>query len=80
MRGVASDCPDRDEALMAAVREGDLQAFDTLYARQHRAVFGFALRSLGDRGTAEDVLQRLRWRGSLIPIRRGRGGCSIPCR
>lgn len=42
---------------MEAVRTGDLRAFQVLYERYHRAVFAFALRSLGDRGTAEDVLQ-----------------------
>jgi RNA polymerase sigma-70 factor (ECF subfamily) len=55
--GFVSDAADRDEALMAEVREGDVQAFQTLYARHHRAVFAFALRSLGDRGEAEEVLQ-----------------------
>jgi RNA polymerase sigma-70 factor (ECF subfamily) len=42
---------------MASVREGDVHAFRILYTRHHRAVFAFALRSLGDRGEAEDVLQ-----------------------
>jgi|SRR5215813_2215847 len=57
MTGFASDAPDRDEALMASVQEGDVHAFQILYARHHRAVFAFALRSLGDREQAEDVLQ-----------------------
>lgn len=42
---------------MEAVRTGDFHAFEILYERYHRAVFTFALRSLGDRGTAEDLLQ-----------------------
>lgn len=46
-----------DEALMEAVQTGDLRAFQALYERYHRAVFTFALRSLGDRGAAEDLLQ-----------------------
>lgn len=49
--------PDSDEALMQSVRDGDLQAFQILYERHHRAVFAVALRSLGDRPAAEDVLQ-----------------------
>jgi RNA polymerase sigma-70 factor, ECF subfamily len=49
--------PDSDEALMQRVRDGDLQAFQLLYEGHHRAVFAFALRSLGDRPAAEDVLQ-----------------------
>ena len=46
-----------DQALMEAVRAGDLTAFQVLYERHHRAVFTFLLRSLGDRRTAEDLLQ-----------------------
>lgn len=42
---------------MAAVQAGDLRAFETLYARHHRAVFGVLLRSVADRRTAEDLLQ-----------------------
>ncbi len=46
-----------DEALMQAVQGGDLEAFQVLYARHHRAVFGFLVRSLADRHAAEDLLQ-----------------------
>lgn len=46
-----------DHALMEALRGGDFGAFQTLYDRHHRAVFTFLLRSVGDRGTAEDLLQ-----------------------
>lgn len=42
---------------MEAVRAGDVHAFQGLYERHHRAVFAFLLRSLGDRGIAEDLLQ-----------------------
>ncbi len=46
-----------DEALMQAVQGGDLEAFRILYERHHRAVFALVLRSVGDRPTAEDLLQ-----------------------
>ena len=46
-----------DEALMEEVRSGNLAAFQALYDRHHRSVFGFLLRSLGERPAAEDLLQ-----------------------
>jgi RNA polymerase sigma-70 factor (ECF subfamily) len=46
-----------DQTLMEAVRAGDLLAFQALYERHRRAVFTFLLRSVGDRPTAEDLLQ-----------------------
>lgn len=49
--------PPSDAALMAAVQAGDLDAFQALYERHHRAVFGFLLRSVHDRRAAEDLLQ-----------------------
>jgi RNA polymerase sigma-70 factor (ECF subfamily) len=45
-----------DEALYQQVRRGDLGAFDDLYARYERRLFGFTLRMLGDRAEAEEVL------------------------
>lgn len=42
---------------MEAVRAGDLAAFQALYERHSRAVFTFLLRLLGDRRTAEDLVQ-----------------------
>lgn len=44
-----------DEALYRRAREGDLVAFDQLYARHERQVFGFILRRLGDRAQAEEL-------------------------
>lgn len=44
-----------DETLYRRVREGDLEAFDALYARYERPLFGFLLRTLRDRQDAEDV-------------------------
>jgi len=46
-----------DGELMRRVREGDRGAFELLYRRYSRPVFGLALRRLGDRGRAEDALQ-----------------------
>ncbi|MGH7266382.1 MAG: sigma factor [Candidatus Rokuibacteriota bacterium] len=42
---------------MQRLQAGDLRAFETLYARHHRAVFGYLVRSLADRHAAEDLLQ-----------------------
>jgi len=46
-----------DETLMQEVRAGGVAAFQALYQRHHRAVFNFLLQSLGDRQSAEDLLQ-----------------------
>jgi len=51
-----TDCPP-DEELIAAARNGDLAAFNTLVARHERAVYGVALRLLRDPEAAEDVTQ-----------------------
>lgn len=46
-----------DEALVEAWKRGQLAAFDVLYARYERPLFGFLVRQLsGDRAEAEDVL------------------------
>jgi RNA polymerase sigma-70 factor, ECF subfamily len=50
-----SDISDGD--LIRLVSDGDRTAFDTLYRRYARPVFGLALRRLGDRGRAEDAVQ-----------------------
>ncbi|HEY2742213.1 MAG TPA: sigma-70 family RNA polymerase sigma factor [Gaiellaceae bacterium] len=42
---------------MARVGERDREAFEILYSRYVRPVFGLALRRLGDRGHAEDAVQ-----------------------
>lgn len=46
-----------DSDLLQRVGGGDRAAFETLYRRYARSVFGLALRRLGDRGTAEDAVQ-----------------------
>lgn len=46
-----------DGELIRMVGSGDRNAFDALYRRYARPVFGLALRRLGDRGRAEDAVQ-----------------------
>jgi RNA polymerase sigma-70 factor, ECF subfamily len=46
-----------DSALLQQIAQGDRNAFETLYQRYARSVFGLALRRLGDRGRAEDAVQ-----------------------
>lgn len=50
----AIDVPD---VLLARVRSGDRAAFEQLYRRFERPVFTLAVRMLGDRDLAQDVLQ-----------------------
>jgi RNA polymerase sigma-70 factor (ECF subfamily) len=44
-----------DEALYRNLVGGDITAFDELYRRYERCLFGFVLRQLGDRSEAEDI-------------------------
>jgi RNA polymerase sigma-70 factor (ECF subfamily) len=46
-----------DGELISRAADGDRGAFEVLYARYARPVFGLALRRLGDRGRAEDAVQ-----------------------
>src|SRR6476661_4748626 len=52
MRPVTSD-----GELIQRAATGDHSAFEDLYRRYARSVFGLALRRLGDRGRAEDAVQ-----------------------
>lgn len=45
-----------DETLYLALIDGDLSAFDALYERYERPLFGFLRRQLADAAEAEDVL------------------------
>jgi RNA polymerase sigma-70 factor (ECF subfamily) len=47
---------DSDEALFERLIAGDMRAFDRLYERFERPLFGFIRARLGDAGEAEDVL------------------------
>jgi RNA polymerase sigma-70 factor, ECF subfamily len=55
----AGDDPHResDTALLVRVADRDREAFEQLYARYVRPVFGLALRRLRDRQRAEDAVQ-----------------------
>ena len=46
-----------DAELIQRTGAGDRPAFEKLYKRYARSVFGLALRRLGDRGRAEDAVQ-----------------------
>ena len=46
-----------DAALIRRIGAGDREAFERLYSRYARAVFGVALRRLGDRDRAEEAVQ-----------------------
>ncbi len=46
-----------DGDLLRRVADGDQAAFELLYRRYARSVFGLALRRLGDRGRAEEAVQ-----------------------
>src|SRR5690348_6323817 len=48
---------DEDGALLVRIASGDRNAFEELYRRYVRSMFGLALRRLGDRGRAEDAVQ-----------------------
>lgn len=48
---------DPDGSLIERTAGGDRAAFEELYRRYARTVFGLALRRLGDRGRAEDAVQ-----------------------
>jgi len=56
-----------DADLIQRAGDGDRGAFEALYRRYARPVFGLALRRLGDRGRAEDAVQEtfaLVWRSA----------------
>jgi RNA polymerase sigma-70 factor (ECF subfamily) len=46
-----------DAALLARVANADRDAFEVLYHRYVRSIFGLALRRLRDRAQAEEVTQ-----------------------
>ena len=65
-----SDCSVlADEDLIALVVEGDDRAFGVLYDRHAQVTFSLALRLLGDRTAAEDLVQEAflgAWRGASV--------------
>jgi RNA polymerase sigma-70 factor, ECF subfamily len=55
----ASNVVSPDAVLVSAIRSGDEQAMEQLYARYSAVVYSVALRVLGDTGAAEDILQEV---------------------
>lgn len=56
-----------DEDLMSLAEEGDAEAFAVLYDRHSRAVFSLGYRMMGERQSAEDLVQEVFlkvWRSS----------------
>src|SRR5579875_1210712 len=51
--------PDTDEALVAAFKDGDVRAFDALFARYDHPIFGYVYRSVGDPALAEELAQEV---------------------
>jgi RNA polymerase sigma-70 factor (ECF subfamily) len=49
------DAPDED--LMVQYQQGQVRAFELLLSRHRKPIFNFILRYVGDRETAEDLLQ-----------------------
>ena len=54
---MATDTPDED--LMVQYQQGEVRAFEILLTRHKKPVFNFILRYVGDRETAEDLLQEM---------------------
>jgi RNA polymerase sigma-70 factor, ECF subfamily len=50
-----------DELLIARVAEGDIAALETLYDRHAAVILGIAIRIIGDRAAAEEVLKETFW-------------------
>src|SRR4051812_13361345 len=48
-----------DEELMQAYARGDAAAFETLYGRHKRGLFGYVLRSVKTRAEAEELFQEI---------------------
>ncbi|MBL8922074.1 MAG: sigma-70 family RNA polymerase sigma factor [Myxococcaceae bacterium] len=65
-----------DESLYRALIDGELSAFDTLYERYERPLFGFLRRQLGDAAEAEDVLHET-FMAVLKEREKGRGARSF---
>jgi RNA polymerase sigma-70 factor, ECF subfamily len=50
---------DSDEALMLSYADGDVAAFEELVSRHEKPLFHFILRSCGNQGRAEEILQEV---------------------
>lgn len=54
--------PEDGSSVLLRFRQGDVDAFETLFRCHQRAVFGWVLRIVRDRGAAEDVTVEAFWR------------------
>src|ERR1043166_3711828 len=80
MNTVSGHPASSDGELIQRAAGGDRSAFEQLYRRYARPVFGLALRRLGDRGRAEDAVQETFasiWR-SAAPYKPARGPAEPP--
>src|SRR5215510_13934321 len=57
MRGTLTSNTLTDEAIMLAVRDGDVGKLGLLFERYHRTLFDFFSRMLGNRTAADDLVQ-----------------------
>jgi RNA polymerase sigma-70 factor (ECF subfamily) len=53
---------DEGSSVLDRFRQGDVDAFETLFRMHQRSVFGWVLRIVRDRGAAEDVTVEAFWR------------------
>ena len=53
---------DEESSVLDGFRQGDVNAFETLFRTHQRAVFSWVLRIVRDRGAAEDVTVETFWR------------------
>lgn len=65
---LAMDHRVEDSALMLRYRDGDVEAFETLYRRHNDALYRYLLRLCRHRDTAEDIFQEV-W-GKIIKARK----------
>jgi RNA polymerase sigma-70 factor (ECF subfamily) len=68
---MAADVTASDEALMDRVKQGELAAFDALYARWRAPIYGYALRMTRQDEAADDVFQ-----DTFLKLYRGRAAWS----
>ncbi|MDH5641998.1 MAG: sigma-70 family RNA polymerase sigma factor [Nitrospira sp.] len=76
--GTASD--NQDLKLMAAIKRGDMEAFEQLYYKYYRRLYALFYRLCWDDGRSEDLLQEtfIRvWRGALTFKEEGPSGASL---
>lgn len=48
-----------DKALITALKDGDIKAFDKVYYRYHKKLYAFSLRFLRNRADVEDLIQKI---------------------